>query len=534
MFARFTSRRQSRKAARTLALSTACVFEAMETRRLMSSTLGTDGTLTITGTAGNDVISLVRNQTTLTLTDNNQVRTFPASQVTRIGVTLGAGNDQFSASWNVTQPVTVSGGLGNDTLSGGGAPDVLAGDENDDIIFASSPGGDWIRGGLGTDTVSYADATGAVNVTLDNVANDGLRGTSFFNSREFDNVMTDVENIYSGRFDDYLSAGAAPGVGHKIQGMVGNDYIVGSSNNDALLGYYGNDTIFGDSGNDSIWGEAGADLLGGGLGFDDLRYDDTMNQRTTGVVVVLPRSWETSYRGGQGSPGENDRILGFEAVWGSKFGDTIWGNDQDNWIFGLQGNDWISGEDGNDRLFGFDGNDTLFGGNQNDSLWGEWGDDRLSGGDGWDDVRYDEAGRTSRVQARLCEPWEASTTTNGSYDLRPLESDAILGDIEALIGTRFGDNLKGNSLNNYIAGLDGDDFIEGKGGDDTIDLGNGSDMALGGPGNDFIRAKDGIAGNDYIYGDEGWDTVERDRRVLWYLINPTVRSDSVVNCEVIR
>ncbi len=530
MFARSTSPR-TRTPAQTLALRTACVFEAMETRRLMSSSLGTDGTLLITGTAGNDNISLARNQGTLTLTDNGQTRNFLSSQVTRISVMLGAGNDNFGASWNVTQSVTVSGGLGNDVIGGGGGADVLMGDENDDILFGSSPGGDFIRGGIGTDTVSYADASGPVNVTLDNIANDGLRGTSFFNSREFDNVLNDVENIYSGAFDDFLSAYDAPGVGHKIQGMVGNDYIVGANSNDALLGYYGNDTIFGDNGNDSIWGEAGSDLLGGGLGFDDLRYDDTMNQRTTGVTIALPRTWETTYKNGQGSPGENDRILGFEAVWGTKFNDMIWGNDGDNWIFGLEGNDFLAGEQGSDRLFGYDGNDSLYGGTQNDFLWGEQGDDRLSGGEGWDDVRYDEAGRMHRVQAVLCNWWEASSTFNGSYDFR--ENDTILGDIEALIGTRFGDVLKGNSSNNYIAGLDGNDMIYGNAGDDTLDLGNGADVALGGFGNDYIIARDG-GYTDFVNGEDGWDTVERDRSWLWIYISGSPRSDTVMNCEVIR
>src|SRR5688500_1947885 len=314
---------------------------------------------------------------------------------------MGAGHDNFVSGNSVTQPMTVNGGLGNDTLSGGGGDDVLRGEDNDDFIFGSGNGADTVSGGQGSDWVSYADAVGSVNVTLDNQPNDGLTfGVNLHVSVENDNVMTDVEHIYGSAHNDFLSAYGAPGAAHTIKGMVGNDYIVGSSNNDQLFGYIGNDTIVGDAGNDSLWGEAGADLMNGGLGYDDLRYDDTMNQRQAGVTVVLPRTWETSYRGGQGSPGENDRILGFEAVWGTKFNDKIWGNEGDNWLFGLEGQDFLAGEDGSDRLFGYHGNDSLYGGNQNDFLYGEAGNDYISGGAGWDDVRYDEANRTTGIVAR--------------------------------------------------------------------------------------------------------------------------------------
>jgi hypothetical protein len=508
----------------------ACAFEAMEARQMMSASLS-NGTLAINGTAGNDTIFVVRENNNLKVTDNGQVRTFNRDQVQRINVSLGAGNDTFAGDRSFATPMTISGGAGNDTLGGGSGDDVIRGEEGDDFLYGSSAGADTVSGGLGlNDWVSYGDAVGNVSVTLDNQPNDGLTfGVNLGISVENDNVMTDVEHIYGSANNDFLSVYGAPGVAHTIKGMVGNDYIVGSANNDQLFGYYGNDTIVGDAGNDSIWGEAGADLMNGGLGYDDLRYDDTFNQRTSGVTVVLPRSWETSYRPGQGSPSENDRILGFEAVWGTKFNDRMWGNDLGNYLFGLEGDDWIAGEDGNDRLFGFSGNDTLYGGRNEDWLYGEAGNDYLSGGDGWDDVRYDEGNRTAGVAARLCNWWEASSTLNGSYG----ENDTILGDNEALIGSRFNDVLSGNSFNNYMAGLDGDDLLLGYGGDDTLDLGNGADRGFGGDGNDTIFAKDNSYA-DKIDGGEGWDTVHRDRAWLVFRLGGYRPADSVTTCEVIN
>ena len=521
---------KSNKSNTVTARAAACAFEAMEPRQMMSASLS-NGTLSINGTAGNDTIYVVRENNNLKVTDNGQVRTFNRDQVQRINVSLGTGNDTFAGDKSFATPMTIAGGAGNDTLGGGSGDDLIRGEEDDDFLYGSSAGADTVSGGLGlNDWVSYGDAVGNVNVTLDNQPNDGLTfGVNLHVSVENDNVMTDVEHIYGSANNDFLSVYGAPGVAHTVKGMVGNDYIVGSTNNDQLFGYYGNDTIVGEAGNDSIWGEAGSDLMNGGLGYDDLRYDDTMNQRQAGVTVVLPRTWENTYRPGQGSTGENDRILGFEAVWGTRFNDKIWGNDGDNYLFGMEGQDFLAGEDGIDRLFGFNGNDSLYGGNQNDFLWGEAGDDYISGGAGWDDVRYDEGNRTTGVTARLAQPWEASTTGNGSG----IESDTFANDIEALIGSQFMDVLTGNNYNNYIGGLNGIDIIHGLEGDDWIDGGNDADFLYGEGGNDTFWAKDNTYA-DKMDGGAGWDTANRDRSRVIFRIGGSRPADSVVGCEVIN
>ena len=60
---------------------------------------------------------------------------------------------------------TVRGGFGNDMLEGNDGNDRLYGDEGDDTLDGGD-GDDRIDGGAGIDTVSYADATAAVTVTL--------------------------------------------------------------------------------------------------------------------------------------------------------------------------------------------------------------------------------------------------------------------------------------------------------------------------------------------------------------------------------
>lgn len=77
----------------------------------------------------------------------------------------------------------ISGGNGNDTLTGLGGDDIF--DEG-----AASSGSDTITGGGESDIVDYSKRLNQVNVTKDGVANDGESG-------ENDNVNADVENVWS-------------------------------------------------------------------------------------------------------------------------------------------------------------------------------------------------------------------------------------------------------------------------------------------------------------------------------------------------
>jgi RTX calcium-binding nonapeptide repeat (4 copies) len=76
-------------------------------------------------------------------------------------INAGPGNDSVVVSSQVTIPVTMRGGPGDDTLAGGGGPDkLIGGDGNDrligkggnDLIFGG-PGNDTIYGGSGEDTL---------------------------------------------------------------------------------------------------------------------------------------------------------------------------------------------------------------------------------------------------------------------------------------------------------------------------------------------------------------------------------------------
>lgn len=60
----------------------------------------------------------------------------------------------------------------------------------------------------------------------------------------------------------------------------------------------------------------------------------------------------------------------------------------------------------------------------------------------------------------------------------PAELNWVLGEIEKVIGTPFGDTILGSDLADVIAGSGGSDEIEGGWGDDVIDGGDGSDVGF--------------------------------------------------------
>ncbi len=68
-----------------------------------------------------------------------------------------------------------------------------------------------LGGGDGIDKADYSARVAAVTVTLDDISNDG-------ESNEFDNVLSDVENIAGGYGSDKLTGDADANVHHRRPG----------------------------------------------------------------------------------------------------------------------------------------------------------------------------------------------------------------------------------------------------------------------------------------------------------------------------
>ncbi len=147
-----------------------------------------------------------------------------------------------------------------------------------------------------------------------------------------------------------------------------------------------------------------------------------------------------------------------------------------------------------DIVIGGAGAQILVGGPGSDILIGGAGGDSLIGGDGLDWASYATA--TARVEVNML------SMTSNIGDAR----GDVYSSIENLMGSAFGDILKGDNAANVISGLKGDDVIRGNGGNDTLFGDEGNDQLEGGIGLDTVN---GGEGNDTLFS-EGGDTMNGD------------------------
>ena len=127
---------------------------------------------------------------------------------------------------------SMTGGPGTDVLNGSSGNDSFG--DNDDLDA------DTYNGGEGFDYVAYSSSAAAVNVSLNDVADDGRTG-------EGDNVHADVEGIFGSPSGDVLTGDDDQ---NHIVGFNGPDIISGLGGDDQLEGGEGVDTIDGGEGND--------------------------------------------------------------------------------------------------------------------------------------------------------------------------------------------------------------------------------------------------------------------------------------------
>lgn len=240
-----------------------------------------------------------------------------------------------------------------------------------DDYFASTSGYEQFYGGLGSDTVSYENATASVSIGLD-------YGWTY---GEGNDTLYSIENIIGGDYDDYFGL---TGENNTVEGGSGNDLVgyeaslvgieanlssglvdegrdgiwndtlisiedlIGTYHNDKIIGNLavnnlsgeaGNDEIYGLAGNDTLRGRAGNDILDGGDGLDTATYSYSGN----GIIADLSmgEAFNDGYDG-------IDTLISIENVTGSAHNDHITGDASDNVLSGNAGDDILIGGAGND------------------------------------------------------------------------------------------------------------------------------------------------------------------------------------------
>jgi Ca2+-binding RTX toxin-like protein len=395
---------------------------------------GGEGDDTLTGYAGADSLSGGQGNDLLGGGDGND------------SLAGGPGDDQLSLTYVRNGVVYMD--KGDDLLDGGSGDDLLNGGPGSRFLNFGLEGGidafetdvpngrDDLRGGDGRDRATYAKFSAAVEVTQDDVANDG-------SADEGDNVHSDVESVQGGSGDDTLF------------GTTGADDLDGSRGSDEVYGGAGDDSLSGgveDGGADRLEGGDGDDSLGGGAGGDMLRG----------------QSGRDSVAGGGGS----------DVVAGGEDADALTGGTGLDSLSGGPGNDDLDGAEA--ALVGADGADGLAGGPGDDNLKGGPGDDRLGGGPGSDSLAGEDGHDTADYgSARRAVDVTFDDVAN---DGEPGERDNVRSDVEGASGGGEPDTFTGNSVTNVLAGGAGEDFADGGGGLDDL---------RGGAANDTLRSRDG-------------------------------------------
>jgi Ca2+-binding RTX toxin-like protein len=352
-----------------------------------------------------------------------------------------AGDDELTVIGG-TRGARLEGENGDDALVGGPGPDTLRG----------GGGSDALHGRAGRDTVSYADRSAGVNVTLpvdslDVRADDGNAADGPSGKR--DTIFDDVENASGGG---------------------GDDTLVGNNSANTLSGRDGTDTLSGRAGDDRLDGGLGPDAITGNDGVDLALYADrTAPVKVTldGVVNDGDPNLDVRITGGIGGPGTADSVDA-EGVIGGAAADTLIGDGRANVLDGRGGEDTVDAAGGFDEIDGGDGDDRLEGGSAGDDV---------SGGPGVDSVTYETRTIGGGVQLTL----DGSANDGNGADVF---ADNIRPDVERVTGSVFDDVLIGGDGDELLDGRAGDDQLEGRDGNDTLKGAFGSDRLDGGDGLD--------------------------------------------------
>ena len=197
----------------------------------LAVTVTNDKTEVVSGDAGDNVFAAT--------TDFEAFLGFGGSDT----VSYGAALSGVAAS--LANPFTNRGEAKGDfyssieNLKGSAFNDKLTGDFRANVLEGGA-GGDWLDGGRGRDTASYANATSGVTADLAKSTNNSGEATG--------DIYRSIENIVGSDHADKL---AGDSCGNVLDGRGGADTLLGRNGNDRMIGGLGEDLLSGGRGRDS-------------------------------------------------------------------------------------------------------------------------------------------------------------------------------------------------------------------------------------------------------------------------------------------
>ena len=367
-----------------------------------------------------------------------------AESISYLTLTGSAGADSLNLSAFSSGFAVVSGGDGDDTLTGSALRDVIDGGNGNDVINADA-GNDLISGGGG---------------------NDNLQG----------GLGTDVINGGDGN-----DTGVGGGGDDSINGNVGDDILRGNSGNDSMSDGSGNDSLYGSDGDDQLQGGVGDDRLDGEAGNDRAIEQADANFTVTGQTV-------TSTQTGTDTGRNLESIVLTGGVSANKL---------DARLASVSVN--LIGDLGSDTLLGGSINDTLRGGSGNDVLSGSAGNDLIEGGAGID-VLYESINVDATINGIA-----VTATGLGTDTVATIEGIVLIGGMAAntfnasassvavtLLGGNGNDTLVGSSKADVLIGGNRADSTAGT---DSITGGTGVDTLDNDPNDVHVGTGDNVVAN---------------------------------------
>jgi Ca2+-binding RTX toxin-like protein len=420
----------------------ACLLAIASAAHASYSFLLTGTTLTATGDAASDVLSVQVSGTDLVFdvgADGTSELTIDMATFDTVVVNAGAGDDQVGFTGSVAgETISVNGEAGDDVLNGGNGGETLAGGDGDDTldgnagadqasggagrdVFVWDPGdgSDTLDGGTGSDVLRFNGSAGAEVMSL--MAGGPGQAQFFRNVGAITMNLTAVETVdvrMLGGVDSFTGGVGLAAVFERVQvnGGAGADTLIGGDTADTLDGGGdAGDTVSGGAGDDTLVSQGDGDTLTGGDGNDRVTFalpnaglDSIDGGPGTGDVFAVagtPGDDRFSITGGAGNWTVSEAGAILQAVLNMEVLeiDTLAGDDAltlnasvlDALTLDLDGGpglDAFSGTNGADVMRGGDGADTLRGGAGNDRLFGDAGTDRLVGAAGADEFHCEDVG----------------------------------------------------------------------------------------------------------------------------------------------